>query len=65
MVTKLATPMGLKLESNHFWIDFETYDRFINIEHKQIPKRYFNRLWELSRHTAYKKDILVFSRADI
>ena len=32
----------LKIGNWPFWSKFETLDREINIEHKQIPKRYFN-----------------------
>ena len=34
MVTKMATKIGWKQE-----IDYETFKREINIEHKQIPKK--------------------------
>ena len=30
----------LKIKKIPFWSKFETFDRAINIEHKQIPKRY-------------------------
>ena len=43
MVTKMAAKVGLKWEIDHFGANFETFDRAINIEHKQIPKRCFNR----------------------
>ena len=33
----------LKIGDRPFWNKFETFDRAINIEHKQIPKLYFNR----------------------
>ena len=33
----------LKIGNLSFWSKFETFDREINIEHKQIPKKYFNR----------------------
>ena len=39
MVTKMATKKG----NGPFWNKFETFDREINIEHKKIPKIYFNR----------------------
>ena len=32
----------LKIGNWPFWSKFETFDRDINREHKQIPKRYFN-----------------------
>ena len=42
MVTKMATN---KTENRKLTIlsKFETFDKAINIEHKQIPKIYFNR----------------------
>ena len=43
----------LKIEQWPFWSKFKTFDREINIEHKQIPKWYLNRGWELSWHTIY------------
>ena len=43
----------LKIGKWPFWSNFKTFDREINIEHKQIPKRYINRGWELSWHTIY------------
>ena len=43
----------LKIGKWPFWNKFETFNRGINIEHKQIPKKYFNRWWELIPHTIY------------
>ena len=42
-----------KIGHGPFWSKFEMFDREINIEHKQIPKRYFNRRRELPQHTTY------------
>ena len=53
----------LKIGNWPFWSKFERFDRKINIEHKQIPKSYFNRRCELPRHI--KRIFLVFSCADI
>ena len=38
MVTKMAAKNRLKIEKLPFWSKFETCNRGINIEHKQIPK---------------------------
>ena len=43
----------LKIGKWPFWSKLETCNIGINIDHKQIPKKYFNRWWELSRHTIY------------
>ena len=43
----------LKIGNWPFWSKFKTFDRGNNIEHKQIPTIYFNRIWELSLHTIY------------
>ena len=48
MVTKLAAKIGWKQEIDHFGANLRYCDRVINIEHKQIPNRYFNRWSELS-----------------
>ena len=39
----MVTKMAVKIGNWPFWSKFETFDRAINIEHKQIPKKYFNR----------------------
>ena len=44
MITKVAAKVGRKYEIDHFRTKFQTFDRDINIEHKKIPKIYFNRL---------------------
>ena len=41
MVTKNGCQNRLKMEKLPFWSKFKTFDREINIEHKQIPKIYF------------------------
>ena len=51
-------------ELRAFWSKFETFYREINTEHNQIPKRYFNRWWELTGHNTLKV-VLVFSCVDI
>ena len=40
MVSKNGRQNRLKIENWPFWSKFETFGRAINIEHKQIPKRY-------------------------
>ena len=65
IVTKMTAKIGWKIGNWPFWSEYETVDREINMEHKQMPKRYFNRWRELSWHTTYLKDFFVFSCADI
>ena len=43
----------LKIGKWPFRAKFETFDREINIEYKQIPEIYFDRCWDLSRDTTY------------
>ena len=43
MGTKNACQNRLKVGKWPFWSKYVTFDREINIEHKQIPKIYFNR----------------------
>ena len=40
----------LKIGKLSFWSKFETFDREINIEHKQIPKRYLTDYDNYSTH---------------
>ena len=42
MVTKMAAEICWKKKSGQLGTFFETFDREINIEHKQIPIIYFN-----------------------
>ena len=40
---KIGRQNRLKIENWPFWSKVERFDRETNIEHKQIPIRYFNR----------------------
>ena len=53
MVAKNDHQNRLKIGNRLFWRKFETFYRAINIEHRQIPKRYFNRCRVLSWQTTY------------
>ena len=57
----------LKIGKLPIWSKFETFDREINIEHKQIPKRYLTDYENY--HSTHVKSFffffLVFSLADI
>ena len=44
MVTKKAAKNRLKIGELPFWNEFDTFDREINIEHKQIPKYIFKQM---------------------
>ena len=47
----MVTQMAAKIMT--IWSKFENFDREINIEHKQIQKKYFNIWRDVSRQTPY------------
>ena len=47
MVTKMTTKKGWKLGNGYFGEKFEIFGRELNTEHKQIPKRYFNKMMKI------------------
>ena len=55
----MAAQNRLKIGNLPFWGKFETFDRAINIEHKEIPK-YFNTDDENYHGTQYIKRIFRF-----
>ena len=42
-IVAMETKMTAKMSENRILTEFETFDRAIYIEQKQIPKIYFNR----------------------
>ena len=65
MVTKMTTKKGSKLGNGHFGEKFEIFGREINTEHKQIPKRYFNKMMRIITAHNILKGFLVIACADI